>query len=42
MPILEQLLLSIDEGGNSDTLDDRSQLWQILGLIILLATPLPT
>jgi hypothetical protein len=40
-PILEQLLLSIDEPDDSDTLDDRSQLLKILGSIILLATQLP-
>ncbi|KAF4636457.1 hypothetical protein G7Y89_g1629 [Cudoniella acicularis] len=44
VPILRQVLLGTDkEGEEADTLnsEDRSQLLQILGSIILLATPLP-
>ena len=44
MPILRQVLLGSDEEGkNANPLDseERSQLLQILGSIILLATPLP-
>jgi hypothetical protein len=44
VPILRQVLLGTDkEGEKADALDseDRSQLLQVLGSIILLATPLP-